>query len=152
MAKKKKEKDILIDVGQSKTHRNLPRKVVPTMKQAKVVSYLLVGKVDSVSKAMRKAGYSKTMASKPSEKLLRTKGFKVALANAGLTDNFILRALKRDIERYEDDSLFEKRNRVQELKLASQISGLLGKEKEKQDFSAIQININMTDGGENLTI
>ena len=71
----------------------------------------------NMSQAMRDVGYSPQTAKVPS-KLTNSIGFREICEEVGLTDDFILKALKEDIE-------IKKQNRQPELSLAAKIKGML---------------------------
>ena len=95
----------------------------PTMKQ-RAAAKKIVENGGNVSKAMRDAGYSKETAKSPA-KLLDSKGFIQLMDELGLTDDFIVRALRDDIES-------KPGNRTQELALAAKMRG---RSSEKIDFT-----------------
>lgn len=81
-------------------------------------------------KAMLSAGYSKEVAENP-KKVLETKSFRMIAEEIGLTDSFILEALKNDIRD-------KPRNRIGELTLASKIKGMT-KENDNQNVTNVLI-------------
>lgn len=95
-----------------KPHRN----TVATMKQRKAI-VKLVENGGNVSKAMRDSGYSAETAKTPS-KLTNSKGFIGLCDELGLTEDFLVGALKEDI-------VVKKANRKPELELAFKIRGRL---------------------------
>ena len=86
----------------------------------------------SISKAMRDVGYSKNTAKNPSD-LTNSKGFKQLCDEVGLTEDFILKALKEDID-------LKPQNRKPELELGAKLRGMLV---DRQD---------VTTGGEKIGI
>lgn len=104
----------------------------PTLKQKRAVDNMVVNG-GNVSKAMRDAGYSLETAKSPS-KLTDSKAFEELIEEAGLTDEFLLGALKYDIEK-------KKKNRKQELELAFKVKGRL---KDKHEHSG-NVNVNLID-------
>ena len=73
-------------------------KVTPTEKQIKAVDNLVEqrGSRQSVSKAMRDAGYAEKTAKNP-KNLTESAGFNQLCENAGLSDSFLLQELHKDI-------------------------------------------------------
>ncbi len=86
-----------------------------TMRQKMAVE-ALVANGGNVTAAMRKAGYTEATANTP-QKLTESKGFEELCQEAGLTDDFILKALHDDIKQ-------KPRRRSTELSLAADIRGL----------------------------
>lgn len=95
-----------------------------TLKQRKAVA-IMVENGGNASRAMREAGYSHVTAENP-DKLTNSKGFREIAEEVGLTDDFILKALKEDIE-------VKRQNRQPELSLAAKIKGML---KDKVDITS----------------
>lgn len=69
---------------------------MPTFKQRKAVS-ILVGNGGNVTDAMREAEYSPATYNTP-QKLTESKGYKDILAEYGLTEELVTRALVEDIK------------------------------------------------------
>ena len=90
----------------------------------------------SVSNVMREVGFSPATAKNPA-KLTKSPSFIQLCDEAGLTDEFLLKALREDIEK-------KPKNRATELKLAFQVKGKL-KEEEKPNAWNQQNNIFITD-------
>lgn len=67
-----------------------------TVKQRKAAQ-LVVENRGNVSKSMRQAGYTPKTAKNP-KNLTESKGFREVAEEVGLTDRFLLKALKSDIE------------------------------------------------------
>lgn len=88
----------------------------PTAKQRRAVE-IMVENGGNASKAMREAGYSPATAKNP-QKLTHTEGFLKLADEVGLTDNFLLKALKDDIDAKPTD-------RKGELELAMKVKGKL---------------------------
>ena len=86
-----------------------------TLKQKKAVGKL-VENGGNISRSMRQAGYRPATAKNP-KKLTESKGFKELCIEAGLTEQFILEALKEDIEK-------KPQRRKGELELATKVLGL----------------------------
>ncbi len=84
----------------------------------------------NASRAMLEAGYSPVTAHSP-QKLTRSEGFKELMEQAGLTPDLIVESLVDDIKA-------KPRNRVGELRLGSDLLGLV---KRDSPITAIQINI-----------
>lgn len=87
----------------------------------------------SVTSAMRLAGYDDTTVTKP-KNLTESKGFNELMDAMGLTDEFLNRALKEDIEN-------KPTQRVAELKLAYQLKGKLKESETGSTFTPATINI-----------
>ena len=86
------------------------------------------GEVLTKKELVAKGSYSKAIQSQP-HKVLETEGYKQALAEYGLTEELITCSLVEDIEK-------KPQNRVQELKLGSEILGM------KRDTNVnVQVNI-----------
>lgn len=90
---------------------------MPTPKQRKAVEKMVENGGNSISGAMREAGYSKTTAKTP-QKLTESKGYKEALEEYGLTEGLIVTSLVEDIKK-------KPQNRTSELQLASKLKGML---------------------------
>lgn len=86
-----------------------------TSKQRKALDKL-VGNGGNVTEAMIDAGYSPNTANTP-QKLTESKGFQELCEEVGLTDGFILKALKQDIESKPGE-------RSRELAIAVKVRGL----------------------------
>ncbi len=86
-----------------------------TLKQRKSLDNL-VGNGGNVTQAMIASGYSPETANTP-KKLTESKGFKELMKEYGLTEGLIAKALVEDING-------KPLNRVQELKLGSEILGM----------------------------
>lgn len=91
-------------------------KVKATIRQRRAVINLVENR-GNVSKAMRDAGYPETTAKNP-ENLTNSKGFQGLMNELGLTDDFLVHALKEDIT-------LKKANRKPELELAFKLRGRL---------------------------
>jgi predicted Zn-dependent protease len=89
---------------------------MPTLRQRKLQKKLLEN-IGSMGEAMRQAGYSKAYAKNP-QMLTNTKTFKETAEALGLTDDFLVKALKEDI-------IKKPKNRKPELELAFKIKGHL---------------------------
>lgn len=90
-------------------------KIRPTIKQIRAAKNL-VEQGGNVGKAMIRAGYTPKTAKTP-KKLTESQGFKEIADSIGLTPNFVMKALKEDIEG-------KPRRRKPELELASKILGM----------------------------
>lgn len=86
-----------------------------TVKQKKAFD-IAVENGGNMSRAMREAGYSPATAKTP-DKLTKSDGYKELMEEYGLTEGLIARALVNDIKK-------KPKNRVAELKLASEILGM----------------------------
>lgn len=95
-----------------------------TIKQKKALE-ALVGNGGNITAAMRQAGYKEGTVNTP-QKLTESMGFREIADEVGLTDDFILKALKEDIE-------VKRQNRQPELSLAAKIKGML---KDKVDITS----------------
>lgn len=87
-----------------------------TLRQRKAVDNL-VENGGNVTRAMIDAGYRPASANNP-KVLTDSKGFKELCEEAGLTDNFLIKALYEDIEK-------KPQNRKAELELAFKVKGKL---------------------------
>lgn len=85
-----------------------------TIKQIKAINNL-VENHGNVSKAMRDAGYDATTAKNP-KNLTNSKTFQEKCEECGLTDDFLLKALKEDIE-------LKPQDRKGELELGFKVKG-----------------------------
>lgn len=101
--------------------------VKATVRQRKAVINLVENR-GNVSKAMRDAGYPETTCKNPAN-LTDSKGFQGLMNELGLTDDFLVQALKEDIG-------LKKANRKPELELAFKLKGKL------------KDSIDVTSGGE----
>lgn len=88
---------------------------MPTQKQRKALD-LIVENHGNVSKSMREAGYDETTAKNP-KNLTESKGFQELCEEVGLTDGFILKALRDDINSKPGE-------RSRELAIAVKVRGL----------------------------
>ena len=104
----------------------------PTFRQKKALELLILNG-GNVGKSMRQAGYSKHTAKTP-QVLTESLGFQQLLNNLGLTDHFLVRALKSDIEK-------KPKNRKAELELAFRIKGRLAPEDPDNDTAKVVNNI-----------
>ena len=86
-----------------------------TSKQTKALNNLVENK-GNLGKAMREAGYSKSVSNNP-KNLTNSKGYRALADELGLTDTFITDCLLEDIKA-------KPQNRKGELELASKIKGL----------------------------
>lgn len=102
-----------------------------TIKQRKAIDKL-VENGGNISKAMVDAGYSPATAHTPS-KLTDSIGFNELCNKLGLTEDFLINALKEDIET-------KKGNRKGELELGFKVRGRVNPEKAGGDTN-IQINL-----------
>lgn len=105
------------------------RDTTPTIKQKKAVDNL-VENGGNISKAMRDAGYTDATAKNPT-KLTESKGFEQLMDEVGLTDDFLLKALKNDIKK-------KKQNRKPELELAFKIKGKMTEKHEHSGTLIVQ--------------
>lgn len=92
-----------------------------TLKQ-KLALDKIVENGGNVSRAMMEVGYTPATAKTP-QKLTESKGFQELCEQAGLTDNFLVKALYEDIDK-------KPQNRVQELNLAFKVKGKLDNTQE----------------------
>ena len=102
---------------------------MPTLKQ-QIALQKTVENGGNVSKAMKDAGYTHETARNP-DKLTNSKGFQALCDELGLTDDFLVSALKSDIAQ-------KQANRKPELELAFKIKGKL------------KDTIDVTSGGETI--
>lgn len=87
---------------------------MPTLKQKRAVKVVVNG--GSPTDGMREANYAPSVIRKP-QVLTESKGYKEELARYGLTDELVTSSLVYDIEE-------KPKNRVAELRLASEILGI----------------------------
>ena len=104
--------------------------VKPTYKQ-KQVAKILVENGGNVSKSMELAGYSKATSKTP-QKLVESKGFKILCNELGLTDTFLVNALKEDIDKKPQD-------RSKELTLGFKVLGRLKADESQNTVPVLDI-------------
>jgi len=90
---------------------------MPTSKQRKAVEKIVENRGNSISGAMREAGYEFKTAKNP-KNLTESKGYKEVLEEYGLTEGLIVTSLVEDIKK-------KPQNRTSELQLASKLKGML---------------------------
>lgn len=88
---------------------------MPTLKQRR--AFKLVASSSSMKEAMRKGGYSKNTAIKPTQ-FTKSVGFRELCEEVGLTDHLITSSLTSDI-------IAKPKNRLGELTLAARLKGHL---------------------------
>lgn len=106
-------------------------KITPTSKQRKVAE-TLAEKGGTLGEAIREAGYSEITSLTP-QKVTESKGFRQIANEIGLTDDFVLKALRDDIE-------MKPQNRVSELALASKIKGYLFDKPPESEEREIEVS------------
>ena len=100
-----------------------------TLKQKRAVEKL-VGNGGNVTRAMIDAGYSPNTANTP-QKLTTSEGYKATLAEYGLTEGLITKALVSDIKK-------KPKRRVRELELAADILAMRNKNSHRRARRDIQ--------------
>lgn len=105
-------------------------KVTPTTRQISAFKDIVINKINP-TQAMRNAGYKESVATNPGNNLLRTDGFKQLCESLGFDQTLIIGSLKEDIQA-------KPANRVAELRLSSEILGLI---RQGNTANAVQINI-----------
>ena|SRR3990167_48726 len=101
----------------------------PTTRQRKATEGVAGGQ--SVSQAMIRAGYDLTTAKNP-KNLTESKGFKQLCKNNGLTESLIIKSLAHDIKA-------KKENSVPELRLGTEILGMINEENKENKILIINI-------------
>ena len=101
-----------------------------TLKQKRTSEILAAHPQKSTASAMREAGYGPGMVNN-SQVLMRSPGFKQALADCGLTEDLVASSLVADIKA-------KPAKRVEELKLAASILRMTGNASANV---AVQVNI-----------
>ncbi len=103
-----------------------------TVRQKKAID-AMVENGGIVSRAMITAGYSEETAKTP-QKLTDSIGYKEALAELGLTENFITTALVDDINA-------KPKRRIKELELGADILGMRKRPEQQEGSKTLIINI-----------
>ena len=92
--------------------------MIPTPKQKRAVKELVEnGGTETLGKTLKKVGYKENTAHTP-QKVTESKGFKQAMEEAGLTDEFLNKCLSYDIKA-------KPKNRLGEVTLAHKLKGNL---------------------------
>lgn len=94
---------------------------MPTIKQKRAVVKIIENH-GNVSKSMLQVGYSPNTAKKP-QNLTESAGYLQIMDELGLTENFLVKALKEDIE-------LKPQNRKPELELAVKMRGMITDKKD----------------------
>lgn len=104
------------------------KKIAPTPRQKKaaiaVLNNLVSDNPASFGSLLKNVGYGKALQDQPG-RVLSGQGFKMALAELGLTENLITTALVNDING-------KPLNRIQELKLGAELLGMVKREDENE--------------------
>lgn len=94
---------------------------MPTIKQKRAVVKIIENH-GNVSKSMLQVGYSPNTAKKP-QNLTESQGYLQIMDELGLTEDFLVKALKEDIE-------LKPQNRKPELELAVKMRGMITDKKD----------------------
>ena len=108
------------------------RTIKPTARQKKAARIAVENDSASKKAILLAADYSEAIATQP-HKVMETKGYKAALAEYGLTEQFIATALYEDIRD-------KPKHRVQELTLAANITGMNKREESSNKILIVNIS------------